>query len=90
MFESAKNAGKAVLGTCREAGENLKYDNLVAEYGEQTAEALIQEQLTENGLTIAQFRAYKQVKRVIQNGGIDVTQAHQEAKQAAAQALANF
>lgn len=90
MFENAKNVGKAVFGTCREAGENYKYDDLVARYGEQTAEVLIKEQLADSGLTIDQFRTYKLVKKVVQNGGLDVAQAHREAKQAATQALVNF
>ena len=90
MLDSPKKAVKVVLGTCREAAENFKYDNLVAKYGEAVAEALITQQLEESGLTIEKFRIYKDVKAVVQNGGLDIAKAHNQARQLAAQALANL
>ncbi|ENC6657618.1 hypothetical protein ABKY47_002067 [Aeromonas hydrophila] len=83
------DAGREVLGTCREAKENHDFDKLAETYDLHTAEKLIEPQLKAAGLTIGEFRTYKKVKKVVQNGALDVSAAHDEAKKAAATALAN-
>jgi|GEM_PF-3645216 len=82
-----RDAGQEVLGTCREAKENFTFDQLVKKYDQHTAEMLVAGQLQEAGLSVEEFRTYKKVKKVVQNGGLDVAQAHKDAKKAADDAL---
>lgn len=83
------DAGREVMGTCREAKENHDFDDLVKKYDLHTAEKLIEPQLKAAGVSLEKFRTYKEVKVVIQNGALDVSAAHDEAKKAATTALAN-
>jgi len=69
-----------VLGTCREAFENRRYDKLVKKYDTHTAEQLISEQLRAAGSSIEEFRTYKKVKRIVQNGGLNVARARETAE----------
>lgn len=83
------DAGREVLGTCREAKENFDFDQLVKKYDLHTAEMLISDQLTEGDVSIMEFRTYKRVKAFVQNGGLNVAKAHKEARKAASDALAS-
>ncbi|WP_270818307.1 hypothetical protein [Aeromonas sp. Y318-3] len=83
------DAGREVLGTCREAKENYDFDQLVATYDQHTAEKLIEPQLQAAGLSLGEFRTYKKVKKAVQNGALDVSAARDEAKKAATKALVN-
>lgn len=83
------DAGREVLGTCREAKENYDFDQLAATYDQHTAEKLIEPQLQAAGLTVGEFRTYKKVKKAVQNGALDVSGAHSKAKQAVKAALVN-
>ena len=82
------DAGREVLGTCREAKENFGFDQLVKKYDRHTAEMLVSDQLRAGGIDIEGFRMYKKVKTFVQNGGLDVAKAHKEAQKAASDALA--
>ncbi|MDR6586353.1 hypothetical protein [Herbaspirillum frisingense] len=82
------DAGRELLGTCREAKENFDFDQLVRKYDRHTAEMLVSDQLREGGLTLDQFRTYKKVKSFVQNGGLDVSKAQKEAREATRAALA--
>ncbi len=81
------DAGREVLGTCREAKENFDFDQLVKKYDRHTAEILVSDQLREGGFSMNDFRTYKKVKTFVQNGGLNVAKAHKEAQKAASDAL---
>ncbi|CAM3845733.1 hypothetical protein EV679_3259 [Kerstersia gyiorum] len=83
------DAGREVLGTCREAKENFDFDQLVKKYDRHTAEMLVSDQLKNGDISLDEFRTYKKVKTFVQNGGLDVSQAHKEAQKAASDALAS-
>lgn len=83
------DAGREVLGTCREAKENFDFGQLVQKYDHHTAEMLVFDQLRKGGISVDDFRTYKKVKTFVQNGGLDVTKAHKEAQKAACDALAS-
>lgn len=83
------DAGREVLGTCREAKENFDFDKLIKMYDQHTAEMLVSDQLRRGGISVEDFRTYKMVKTFVQNGGLDVTKAHKEAQKAASDALSS-
>ena len=74
------DAGREVLGTCREAKENYDYDQLVKDYDQHTADKLISKQLEKGEISIDEFHIYKKVKVFVQHGGLDVTKAVKEAE----------
>jgi hypothetical protein len=78
---------ETILGTAREALENHGYSKLEEKYGKEGAEAIITPQLTERGISIAEFRNYRTVKKVIQNNGLDIAKAKKVAEEEAARAL---
>ncbi|MGL4506243.1 MAG: hypothetical protein ACRCUF_10970 [Aeromonas sobria] len=89
LIDAGRNATREVLGTCREAQENHDFDDLVKQYDRHTAEKLIEPQLKAAGVSLEQFRTYKEVKVAIQNGALDVSAAHSKAKKAVTVALVN-
>lgn len=89
LIKAGRDATREVMGTCREAKENHDFDDLVKQYDRHTAEKLIEPQLKAAGSSLEKFRIYKEVKVLIQNGALDVSAAHDEAKKAATKALVN-
>ncbi|MDP3877094.1 MAG: hypothetical protein Q8Q50_08940 [Methylobacter sp.] len=83
------DAGREVLGTCREAKENFDYDQLVKKYDKHTADMLISEQLNKGGISIDEFNVYKKVKVFVQHGGLDVSEAVKEAENKAVSVISN-
>jgi hypothetical protein len=76
-----------VLGTARELKENWYYSKLVGEFDQHTADCLIKGELEKAGCSLSEFRTYLKVKKVFQNGLIDIRKVEANAKAYAQNAI---